>query len=33
MKDYYNILNISRNAKDSDIKNAYRRLAMTWHPD
>jgi len=33
MKDYYNILNISRNAQELDIKKAYRKLAMIWHPD
>ncbi|MCF6308525.1 MAG: DnaJ domain-containing protein [Flavobacteriaceae bacterium] len=33
MKDYYNILNISRNAQEVDIKKAYRKLAMVWHPD
>lgn len=32
-KDYYNILGISRNAKESDIKAAYRRAALKWHPD
>jgi len=30
--NYYHILEIGRNAKDSDIKNAYRRLALKWHP-
>lgn len=32
-EDYYSILGISRNAKDSDIKKAYRRLARKTHPD
>ncbi|MBN1189853.1 MAG: J domain-containing protein [Dehalococcoidales bacterium] len=32
-KDYYNILGISRNAVDKDIKQAYRRLARQYHPD
>ncbi|KAL4199960.1 hypothetical protein AMTRI_Chr03g147380 [Amborella trichopoda] len=31
--DYYNILKVSRNATDEDLKKAYRRLAMKWHPD
>ena len=31
--DYYNILGISRKATDSEIKAAYRKLAMQYHPD
>ncbi|XP_022775988.1 dnaJ homolog subfamily B member 1-like [Durio zibethinus] len=31
--DYYNILRISRNAKEEDLKKSYKRLAMRWHPD
>lgn len=31
--DYYNILKVNRNAKDDDLKKAYKRLAMIWHPD
>ncbi|GFZ17516.1 DNAJ heat shock family protein [Actinidia rufa] len=31
--DYYNILKVNRNASDDDLKKAYRRLAMIWHPD
>ncbi|KAG6510290.1 dnaJ homolog subfamily B member 1-like [Zingiber officinale] len=31
--DYYNILNVNRNATDDELKKAYRRLAMRWHPD
>nr|XP_043617556.1 dnaJ homolog subfamily B member 1-like [Erigeron canadensis] len=31
--DYYNILKVNRNATDEDLKKAYRRLAMIWHPD
>lgn len=31
--DYYNILKVDRNANDDDLKKAYRRLAMKWHPD
>ncbi|KAK7922656.1 hypothetical protein WMY93_009558 [Mugilogobius chulae] len=30
--DYYEILEINRNASDADIKKAYRRLALKFHP-
>lgn len=32
-KDYYKILGIKRDAAVSDIKKAYRQLALIWHPD
>ena len=32
-KDYYNILNVKRNATKSEIKKSYRRLARKYHPD
>ena len=33
MADYYSILDIPRNASDTDIKNAFKKKAMTHHPD
>ena len=32
-RDYYEILELERNASASDIKKSYRRLAMKYHPD
>ncbi len=32
-RDYYETLNISRDADDAEIKRAYRKLAMQYHPD
>src|SRR5580704_7806302 len=31
--DYYEILSIERTASDGEIKTAYRKLAMQFHPD
>src|SRR3989339_1853052 len=31
--DFYDILGLPRTANASEIKAAYRKLALTWHPD
>ena len=31
-KDYYSLLQITRSAKDADIKAAYRKIALNFHP-
>ncbi len=33
MSDFYTLLNAPRDASEGDIKKAYRRLAMEYHPD
>jgi len=32
-KDYYKILEITKTSSDAEIRKAYRKLALIWHPD
>lgn len=33
MVDYYGLLGVSKNSSDQEIKTAYRKQALKWHPD
>ena len=32
-RDYYDVLGVGRDAPEAEVKKAYRRLAMKYHPD
>lgn len=32
-RDYYEVLSITKTSNDGEIKSAYRKLALQWHPD
>src|SRR3954469_18379219 len=32
-RDYYEVLGVSRTVSETEVKSAFRKLAMTYHPD